>query len=466
MKSRLARVAMASVVLGLILAWGYGLSSGTAEAATTVTVLPGEGLSFTQIDYTYEGAQTLNSSNGRMDVDIAALEASTGMSSGYLNVESSVGWIVQNLPAFTSFPDAFISSTFDIGVANGTNAVSLDAFVEFSSDPVTSFAGGAPSAFAVGDFEVNAQGFGEDEVAPGPPPAPPAGVISFNAFGIIDFAIQPAHPSLETEVNQCFPAAVSTSLQWLEDTQGINVPHDNIPGLNGNPANSLVGQLDKTMGRLPGQTTGAKQGLDGKLEYLADNGLGNLIVKHQGLLGGGDETDDGPDAEPGTAADDVTSKGQGTKVTIDFIISELKKGEDVELGFLFTDSKKGGHFVEVVAAGKILGTPWVLHKSDAAQGNNSKGTKDGEDLSFSTLKDDGSGQLSLIYQAREANLALVITQSKPPVGGTVDLFGQAESPADASGSASPRDYTAPIAAAVAGVLALAAGGWYLRRRVR
>jgi len=52
------------------------------------------------------------------------------------------------------------------------------------------------------------------------------------------------------------------------------------------------------------------------------------------------------------------------------------------------------------------------------------------------------------------------------VGGTVELLGQSESPADASGSSSARDYTAPIAAAVAaGAIALAVGGWYARRRL-
>jgi hypothetical protein len=54
----------------------------------------------------------------------------------------------------------------------------------------------------------------------------------------------------------------------------------------------------------------------------------------------------------------------------------------------------------------------------------------------------------------------------PPVGGTVELLGQSDSPADASDSTSSRDYTAPIAAAaaVAAFVALAGGGWYVRRR--
>lgn len=53
----------------------------------------------------------------------------------------------------------------------------------------------------------------------------------------------------------------------------------------------------------------------------------------------------------------------------------------------------------------------------------------------------------------------------PYVGGTVELLGQSESPAGASES-SARDYTAPLAAAIAAgaLVVVAAGGWYVRRR--
>ena len=51
-----------------------------------------------------------------------------------------------------------------------------------------------------------------------------------------------------------------------------------------------------------------------------------------------------------------------------------------------------------------------------------------------------------------------------PVGGTVELLGQSQSPGDASGS-SARDYTVPIAAAIAaGAVVLAAAGWHAKRR--
>lgn len=53
-----------------------------------------------------------------------------------------------------------------------------------------------------------------------------------------------------------------------------------------------------------------------------------------------------------------------------------------------------------------------------------------------------------------------------PIGGIVELRADADTPAEASGS-STRDYTTPIAAAVAvtAVLALVVGGWYARRRL-
>ena len=53
------------------------------------------------------------------------------------------------------------------------------------------------------------------------------------------------------------------------------------------------------------------------------------------------------------------------------------------------------------------------------------------------------------------------------IGGMVGVLAEAESPAEASGSSSVRDYTAPIAGAVAvaaAAVSLAVGGWYARRR--
>jgi hypothetical protein len=53
------------------------------------------------------------------------------------------------------------------------------------------------------------------------------------------------------------------------------------------------------------------------------------------------------------------------------------------------------------------------------------------------------------------------------VGGIVEVSADGGAPAEASGGSSAGDYALPLAAAVAAALvALAAGGWYVRRRVR
>ena len=78
-------------------------------------------------------------------------------------------------------------------------------------------------------------------------------------------------------------------------------------------------------------------------------------------------------------------------------------------------------------------------------------------LRFDVNETTGSHGFGLDYCA-------TVTYRLASVGGTVELLGQSESPGDASES-SARDYTAPLAAAVAaGALVLAAGGWYARRR--
>ncbi len=57
----------------------------------------------------------------------------------------------------------------------------------------------------------------------------------------------------------------------------------------------------------------------------------------------------------------------------------------------------------------------------------------------------------------------VLTIDCGAVGGIVDLLAGGDSPAEGSASSSS-DYTLAIAAAAGAVLALAAGGWYARRR--
>ena len=68
-----------------------------------------------------------------------------------------------------------------------------------------------------------------------------------------------------------------------------------------------------------------------------------------------------------------------------------------------------------------------------------------------------------------STLHIIIKAAVKTIGGGIaePIVLGADSPAEASGSSSARDYAAPIAAAtgVAALLAVAAGGWYVRRRL-
>lgn len=415
-----------------------------ARTLTAVTVTPGQGVTFNQIDYTFTGATQLNSSTARILVNVATLQAQTGLSSGFVNVATSLGWVVQNLPVFPGYPYPSISTSFNLGSSPGTPVSTLQAHVEFLPNPVTSFAGGPFTAFPVGDEKYNAGGLGGSVSVPCPP-APPI-PAPFLPAGILTGSFQPAHPTLQTAMNQCVPAALATSFQWLEDTYGLKVPQPNNLGLgiDGNhdgkaDDGTLVGQLDIETGRVFSSRTNGNgiptslQGLQGKLRYIGKSGLvNNLVLKHMGPLGGsvGQTVTD-----PGGNNVTVTSTSLGNLVTADALIQEVKNGEDVEL--LFEYACGNGHAVEVVGAGKTLGVPWVAYQSDHVQSDedikdgipDNEGTAGPPDASY-LIDTDGDGRLNLRDNELDANIHSFYSQS--PVR-EVDHFPNTSAVLDLSG---------------------------------
>jgi hypothetical protein len=379
-----------------------------------LTVMPGKSIIFSQVDFTWSNATTLSSNTGQVDVNITALQSSTGISSGYLNIITSLGWVVQNFPVFSGFPYASISTRFQLSTTSGINITSLNAFVDFSSAPVISPPSGSFTTFPVGKTQFNGQGFGS-LVSAGPVAPPPPGVVPFILGGLLRVCVQPGHPNVQTANEQCAPAAVANSLDWMRITYGIAVPQPNVLGLGAD--GSLVGALDVSMARIfvnraKGNPVSALQVIDGTLGYLAANGLGGLIVKHQhdGVSGG---------ARPGGgnyAAHGMISLGNGAP-TANFIINEVSKGEDVELGYVWATG--GGHFVEVVGAGTILGVPWIAYKSDHEQTDVDPTDTLGTgftDFSFLVV---ANGHLNLVNEGGVPYVGMVVSESVPPhpVGG-------------------------------------------------
>ena len=232
---------------------------------------------------------------------------------------------------------------------------------------------------------------------------------------------QIGHGNVQAGKNQCGPAAVANGLQWLEDVYGINVPHDNVPGLGVVPAgpdNSLVGQLDAKMMRTGVSRTNANgvsdgQFLSGKLHYIMCHNL-PLSIKHM---------DDGAFAgDPGAGdftAHGLTSTGHGGPPSFAFIKQQIDEGEAVELGW--TNSNGSGHWVSVTGYKVVNGVPEITYVSDTVQSH--LDVNDGTDndegtggVCRSRLQDtDGDGKLNLVDEPGQPECDIVVAESPLPV---------------------------------------------------
>lgn len=359
------------LILVISLVTGSGIS-------WAVEVNPGGGVDFSQVNQEFELVSIPYSDWGSVNADFSDLQASTGHANGYINIYiDGVGWAVQNMRVDSSSSDLDeISTYFDLGSTG--EKTSIQAYVDFSPTPSESFPDpGSYETFPVSQIGYNAEGYSaETTVGLGAPPVP--GVITFESGGLLDLHWHLGVPNVQAADNQCLPMSVANSLQWLENTYPrIVVPHDHKIGLRTDvPNDSLVGQLELAMGRAVvnrwnGDTLGALPGLQGKLQYLSNNPpppaipLGRkLTVKFQGrsvtLPGGGKELPAGNVNFAG-----LTAFYKGATVTADWLINELKDGEDVEIGYLFPGG--GGHFVVLTGGGYILGKPWLAYKHDRLQ---------------------------------------------------------------------------------------------------
>jgi PEP-CTERM motif len=318
---------------------------------------------------------------------VGVFSVNTGVGSGFVNVWDPTGtnWLVQNLPVSSIFgSSSLISTHFNLGVTDGTRLSTTNLIVDFNTTPNAT---GTPGNALVQNVNVPLAPFAVGGVdnptaIEGRLNAP--NNVAFNALApVLELDYQTGHPNVQAAVNQCAPAAVANSLQWLENTYPSNifVPNDNVPGLKGD--NSLVGMLDTTTNRnvVDGRTNTNSSGvwpLDGKLLYLSNASLGGLTIKHQGgtgVDGSASATGGVPNVVlPGTniTRHGITSQGSGT-ASFDFIRNEIRAGEDVEIDISFACKDAAGnntfcrHYVNVTGAGTILGVPFITHVSDFAQ---------------------------------------------------------------------------------------------------
>ena len=353
-----------------LLIWVMAIALGLLMAATANAhqVPANQGVTIAQIDLTYDGAEQMDSRYALATVDYDIITASTGIGIGYLNIVTSEGWVVRNLPIDTSSHFPGLSVVFDLG---GPGAItSLLVHTEVSELPVTSFAATPNTSYAVGSVEQNAQGRGE-LLGAAPAGAVNVNLVVFDPIGAINAFWQLLNPNVEQDKNQCGPASVANSLQWLENNGHITVEDEHVPGIRDG---SMVGEIDKDMNRQPHERVTDGNALSGKLKYIGDEGLGNkLVCKHKNRVGSNFVSDQNLTVNGVTS----TANTDVTQSLVEWIIGEIEAGEDVELAIGWPNGS--GHWVRVNGGGHILGIPYITFVHDANQGSDDQGTPDEAD---------------------------------------------------------------------------------------
>jgi len=313
-------------------------TSPAAAQNQGVEILPGDGITFFPMNWFYPGGPPVpNSDWGRAVVDPRRISEITGLPSGYLNVVTEHGWVIQNW-----FIDSSEMLTLDGGLPGQKG--DMAAYPEYSTY-YNNGHGGVPiltfpqhticTPNPIIDIELvplqlvsvapvlidfaDPSGAGEEDVAT-TGSAPPLTPGSYNPFAPTFFFVQPDQVNIDTAINQCFPMSMANSLQGLENRYRINIPDNHTPGSFGN---TLAGQLDQTSMQQGGANpTGVwfAPMMTGKFKYLADNNLNDSLVhKHQGrgygqMVANGNFTSSG-----------ITSQDQGANITFDWICDELQK---------------------------------------------------------------------------------------------------------------------------------------------
>lgn len=385
--------------------------------ALAVDIAASDGVVFSQVSYP-DLANGTNTAIGLLEVDLNQLRQNTGSSQGYVNVSGANGWVVKNLPILTEteYPYSRISVEIDLGVQNGTAVTQGQYAIQLSDTAVTTFSATPSVTFTLTTTDVSIGGVPSVDTTPAPPTPPNLNDILFGNQSWNETITQFDHPNVEAAINQCMPMSVANSLQYLSDSQGLVLAHEHRAGLKGD--DSLVGMLDTAMDRpvtdrLNGSGT---WGLQGKLKYIAENNLGDrLEVTHWGVGGSDSGASDVSVTAGGVTA---TSTGMGASIDFDQVFASLQEDQDCEAVYAWPG---GAHAVDIVAAGRTHGDPWIVHASDMDQNSDTAGAGP-TGLRFEYLNDpDEDGSYNLSGTNRE--LVQVICEKYIPPPPTVTVTG-------------------------------------------
>ena len=396
------QIPRASAILVLVIGLILGVAAPVVAAPTVQNV------SFAQIDWEIEPGLILlaDSRWGHVTVDYTP-----GQDMYYLNIvanDQSGGadqWIVRNflLSAAETDPNPNpASTTFDLGLLGGIDGVdftNLEYYVHVDILPALSLPpaqGPSVPNTPVGDLTFLTGGGAEFDgdvfTDPGDPQLPVLAPIAkvWPKTGGSDTKRTDV-PNIEQEKNQCYPAAVANSFEWLSDYWNLGLEDD---------AEDIVDDLDTAMGRAPCGTVKHKELIEGKLKYIKDKNL-PVVVHFMSTWVGSDVTTGGR-----------TAKRDGGTPTWDYIKKELEKGQDVEL--TYQRDAGGAHGVTVTGVyEKKDGTKGVHFQDDTRQGDDTAGTS-------STSSDIGNNGGSMNVLSRPKNKVTGVFVESPTVDAMID----------------------------------------------
>lgn len=323
---------------------------------------PGFGFSLSQINFDFAEVKREYSSYMLGAADFGAIFEASGLTTGYINFFiSDLGWVVQNMIYDFNSGYPGLSTMFNYGMEGPITGLMGTAVI--SEEPLYEFAPPTFDDYDVGLIDYNAEG----RNAPiGTIPAPvPFDSIKFQEDGRRDLVWQHGHVNIEQDLNQCAPASVANSFQWMENEQGLPVPHEHKKGIRDT---SLVGEMDKAMERDEHDPVGDSEALSGKLKYIDDNNLtDSLKIKHKNRKGQTFVSNDTV-----KVGNTMSIPNTDTTSLMDWILQELKDDEDVELAIGWEGG--GGHWVDLIGGGYVDGVPWLAWVHDGDQGYDDMGT--------------------------------------------------------------------------------------------
>ena len=194
-------------------------------------IIPGKPiLKFYQLDFDELGGTINNSEWGHVDLTFSGYPNPM-----YFNLAVNGSWQVQNIVVGSiEGPGTLQKMTysFSLGVPRGTNVQNIDYDYSLTLQPIGAMPGGAIPA-SVGNRTIRSRSGIMGAVIPPVPPAhplggttPPPGVPLLRGEGYIGAEGEVHHenfPNQECGEDECAPAAISNSLQWLNSTYDLGM---------------------------------------------------------------------------------------------------------------------------------------------------------------------------------------------------------------------------------------------------